>query len=156
MRSLRFVIVFTVLAGLFVASSPAQAQEVTAHATLHQVNKSGVRGEVDLTETDGSVQATGTASGLQPGVGRYISLVYDRGSVSGGPVACEPTVAMDGMFVGTWAVDAAGNGTLIQVAQDVAPLAQIDTMSIRDTTINNGRGPEAVLACGEIAVHGGR
>jgi hypothetical protein len=48
--------------------------------------------------------------GLQPSFGRYLSLVYDLGSVPGGPTVCEPTVELEGMFVGIWAVDADGNG----------------------------------------------
>jgi hypothetical protein len=59
------------------------------------------------------------------------------------------------MFVGIWISDAAGNGLLTQVAPPgaIAPLGSIDTISIRDTTINEGFGPEAVVACGEIAVN---
>jgi hypothetical protein len=76
----------------------------TAHALQHPVNQSGVMGEISFTETGTGLLVTGTATGLQPSVGRYVSLVYDLG----------------------------------------------------DTTINQGFGPEAVVACGEIAVHGGR
>ncbi len=54
--------------------------------------------------------------------------------------------------VGIWSVDTNGNGTLIQVAHDVAPLGSFDTVSIRDTTINGGFGPQAVVACGEVAL----
>jgi hypothetical protein len=99
---------------------------------------------------------TGTAKGLAPLTNdRYVSLVYDTGSTPGGPNVCEPTVPIDGMFVGIWVSDAAGNGLLIQVAPPdaIAPLGTIDTISIRDTTINDGFGPEAVVACGEIAVN---
>jgi hypothetical protein len=49
---------------------------------------------------------TGAATRLQPSFGRYVSLVYDLGSVPGGPTVCEPTVELEGMFVGIWAVDA--------------------------------------------------
>ena len=84
-----------------------------------------------------------------------MTLVYDTASVPGGPTVCEPTVPMPGMFVGIWVSDSAGNGLLIQLAApgDIAPLGSIDTVSIRDTTINDGFGPEAVVACGEIAVN---
>jgi hypothetical protein len=59
------------------------------------------------------------------------------------------------MFVGIWTTNAAGNGLLIQTAPPgtIAPLGTIDTVSIRDTTINGGFGPQAVVACGEIAVN---
>ena len=55
-------------------------------------------------------------------------------------------------------VDAAGNGTLTQVVAPgaIAPLSDIDSISIRDTTINEGLGVEAVVACGQIAVRAGR
>ena len=99
---------------------------------------------------------TGTAKGLAPStVGRYVTLVYDVGSVPGGPELCEPTVELPGMFVGIWASDAAGNGLLIQLAPPgaIAPLGTFDTVSIRDTTINSGFGPQAVVACGQVAVN---
>jgi hypothetical protein len=75
---------------------------------------------------------TGAATGLQPSFGRYVSLVYDLGSVPGGPTVCEPTVELEGMFVGIWAVDADGKGTLIQVVPQfaIAPLGEIDSISI--------------------------
>jgi hypothetical protein len=126
----------------------------TAKATQHQVNQSGVMGKISIVDTPAGPSYTGTATGLEPlaPLFRYTTLVYDTGSVPGGPIACEPTVELPGMFVGTWAVDAEGNGTLIQLAP-TEPLASIDTISIRDTTINFGFGPEAVLACGQISVH---
>lgn len=131
---------------------------VTAQATQHPLNQSGVQGRIDFTSVPGGLLVTGTATGLQPSIGRYVSLVYDLGSVPGGPTACEPTVELAGMFVGIWAVDALGNGILIQLVPPgaIAPLSAIDTISIRDTTINGGFGVEAVVACGQIAVHGGR
>jgi hypothetical protein len=85
----------------------------------------------------------------------FHSYVYDVGSVSGGPEACEPTVELPGMFVGIWASDAAGNGLLIQLAPPgaIAPLGTFDTVSIRDATINSGFGVQAVVACGQVAVN---
>lgn len=150
-----------VLAAATIAAIPVYANHsptVTAQATQHTVNQSGVQGRIDLTSVPGGLLVTGTATGLQPSIGRYVSLVYDLGSVPGGPTLCEPTVDLAGMFVGIWAVDALGNGTLIQVvpAEEIAPLSAIDSVSIRDETINGGFGVEAVVACGQIAVHGGR
>jgi len=143
---------------MFVTAGPATAEETTAHANLHPVNQSGASGDISFTEDDAGVHVTGTATGLEPSVGRYISLVYDLGSVPGGPTACEPVEELEDMFVGIWDVDANGNGTLIQVAppSEIASLSEVDTVSIRDTEINGGFGPEAVVACGQIAVHGGR
>ncbi|HEY2933379.1 MAG TPA: hypothetical protein VGK99_16695 [Acidobacteriota bacterium] len=140
---------------------PVSAEDppvAAAHATQHPMNQSGVKGRIEFTSVPGGLLVTGTATGLQPSVGRYVSLVYDLGSVPGGPEACEPTTPMPGMFVGIWAVDALGNGILIQLAPPaaIAPLSAIDTISIRDTTVNGGFGVQAVVACGQIAVHGGR
>lgn len=158
MRIVRFVLP---LALLVLGAGPAVAghsEADTAHALQHPVNQSGVMGSIDFTETGAGLLVTGTATGLEPSVGRYVSLVYDLGSVPGGPTVCEPAVELEDMFVGIWVVDADGNGTLIQLVPPfaIAPLAEIDSISIRDTTINDGFGPEAVVACGEIAVHGGR
>jgi hypothetical protein len=113
-------------------------------------------GRIAFTQTAGGLIVTGTAKGLAPSTeGRYVSLVYDTRSTPGGPNVCEPTIPIDGMFVGIWVSDASGNGVLIQLAPpgEIAPLGTIDTILIRDTTINDGFGPEAVVACGEIAVN---
>jgi hypothetical protein len=155
MRNLVIALAAVVLIALPASPNPPTAD---AHATQHPVNQSGVMGRIEFRNVAGGLQVTGTATGLQPSIGRYVTLVYDRGSVPGGPTACEPTTPMPGMFIGIWAVDAAGNGILIQLAPPaaIAPLSAIDTVSIRDTTINGGFGVQAVVACGEIAVHGGR
>jgi hypothetical protein len=151
------VFVTTLLLALSLAA-PALAQPAalaSGQAALHPVHASGIMGSIQFTETNGVVTATGTATGLAPNtVGRYITLVYDIGSVSGGPTACEPRAPMAGMFVGFWISDANGNGVL-QFAPDpedpVAQLGDFDTTSIRDTTINGGFGVEAVQACGQVA-----
>jgi len=152
-------IVIAVAAAVIIAI-PLYADPPTeaAHATQHPVNQSGVQGRITFTSVPGGLLVPGTATGLQPSFGRYVTLVYDIGSVPGEPNACEPTTPMPGMFVGTWAVDALGNGILLQLVPPaaIAPLSAIDTVSIRDTTINDGFGVQAVVACGEIAVHGGR
>jgi len=152
------VIAFACLLFVFVAAGarvPAQGGP-TAHATQHPVNQSGVMGRTTFTQTTAGLTVTGTATGLAHStVGRYITLVYDLGSVPGGPDVCEPTVPMPGMFVGIWASDAVGDGLLIQLAAPgaIAPLGTFDSVSIRDTTINGGFGPQAVVACGQVAVN---
>jgi hypothetical protein len=147
----------SLLFGLVAAGVTVRAQGgLTARANQHPVNQSGVKGKITFTQTGAGLVVTGTANGLAPSTfGRYVTLVYDVGSVPGGPNVCEPTVPIDGMFVGIWASDASGNGQLIQLAPPgaIAPLGTIDTVSIRDTTINDGFGPEAVVACGQIAVN---
>jgi len=158
MKIMKRLLVILALASLaLVATVTVWAQgDVTAHANQHPANQSGVKGSISFTQTGAGLIVTGTATGLAPNtVGRYVTLVYDLGSVPGGPNLCEPTVEIAGMFVGIWASDAAGNGLLIQLAPPgaIAPLGTIDTVSIRDTTINDGFGPEAVVACGQIAVN---
>ena len=144
---------FSVLvAGTALVASAGQ----TARALQHPANKSGVMGRIFFTDNGSGPIVTGTATGLSPStVGRYITLVYDKGSVPGGPTNCEPTVLLPGMFVGIWVSDVAGNGLLQQLAPPsaIAPLGTFDTVSIRDTTINGGFGPTAVVACGEVAVN---
>ncbi len=145
------------LLGLMVAVATVKAQGgVTARANQHPVNQSGIMGKITFTQTGSGLVVTGTATGLAPStVGRYITLVYDVGSVPGGPEVCEPTAPMPGMFVGAWASDAAGDGLLIQLAAPgaIAPLGTFDSVSIRDTTINGGFGVQAVVACGQVAVN---
>lgn len=145
-----------------IAAAPVYASHgssPTAQATQHPIGQSGAKGRIDFSVgSAGQTLARGTATGLQPSVGRYVSLVYDVGSVPGGPTRCEPTTELAGMFVGIWSVDAQGVGTLIQVfdpADPLAPIGSFDTVSIRDTTINGGFGPQAVVACGQVAVHPG-
>jgi hypothetical protein len=144
------------LTGLISGGAIIRAQEgETARANQHPVNQSGVNGSISFIEAEDGLIVTGMAKGLAPStVGRYITLVYDVGSVPGGPEGCEPTVPMPGMFVGIWASDATGKGTLIQLtpAGAIAPLGTFDAVSIRDTTINGGFGPEAIVACGQVAV----
>jgi hypothetical protein len=158
MMGKRFVVsAVLLLFGLLVAGATVIATAgATAHATQHPANNSGIMGRISFTDTGSGLVVTGTASGLAPStVGRYLTLVYDVGSVPGGSTNCEPTVPISGMFVGIWVSDAAGNGLLLQIAPPsaIAPLGTFDTVSIRDTTINGGFGPTAVVACGQVAVN---
>jgi len=134
----KLVIAVAATASIAIPVYANHSPTVTVQATQHPVNQSGVKGRIDFTSVPSGLLVTGTATGLQPSFGRYVSLVYDLGSVSGGPTACEPTVELDGMFVGIWAVDALRNGILIQVVAPaaIAPLSAIDAISIRDTTID--------------------
>ena len=148
----------TVLMTLLLAV-PASARPdafESGQATLHQMHQSGIMGSVEFSLTaTGAVTATGTATGMAPNTfARYVTLVYDRGSVPGGPTSCEPTMTMAGMAVGFWSSDANGNGTLhfFPFMGPVSPLGSFDTTSIRDTTINGGLGEAAVQACGEVAL----
>lgn len=144
----------SLLLGILVPGIAVASHQDFASGAAHQhaVNQSGAQGLISFTDTDAGVIVTGAATGLEPSVGRYVTLVYDVGSVPGGSTVCEPTVELEGMFVGFWVVDGDGNGTLIQLGM-VAPLGSFDTVSIRDTAINQGFGPEAVVACGQVALH---
>lgn len=140
----------------------------TGRAQMHPVNQSGVRGVITF-EDDGTIlDISGSARGLDP-QGVYASLIYDNGSVSGGPEACEPAIfdpsdpdfLLTTMFVGLWSVDGEGVGTLAEenIVDDeteervYVPLGKFKTISIRDLRINNGFGSQAVVACGEVATH---
>ena len=140
----------------------------TGRAQLHPENQSGVKGTVEFTDDGSTLTVHGTATGLVPGI-PYASLIYDNDSVPGGPEACEPAIfdpsdpdfILTTMFVGFWTVDDQGNGTLWEeniVNEDgervYVPLSKFKTISVRNLTINNGFGVEAVMACGEEATHG--
>ncbi len=176
MRSLHFSISVAGLAFAITAcdapaptdlGSPAfshLAGVATGHALLHPVNQSGIIGAVNFVDDGTELAVSGTATGLVPGV-VYVSLIYDNGSVSGGPEGCEPTIfdpadpdfLLPTMFIGAWANNDDGTGTLNAVntngGADYVPLSKFKTMSIRDTRVNGGIGPEAVVACGEEATH---
>src|SRR5262249_15354391 len=120
------VIAIAIGAAVVIPTNAQNAPDVIAQATQHTVNQSGAMGRIEFRNAPaGGLIVTGTATGLQPSVGRYVTLVYDRASVPGGPEACEPTTPLPGMFVGIWAVNAMGNGTLIQAVPPalIAPLA---------------------------------
>jgi hypothetical protein len=151
-------IITALLVGFSVAGAAIAAQEM-ARARLHPMNQSGAAGRLTFTDSGAGTMVEGTASGLEPSFARYVSLVYDVGSVPGGPEGCEPTnddLSDDEMFIGIWAVGPDGTGELIQLNPAVAAIGTFDTVSIRDTEINGGFGPEAVVACGQVAVHGGK
>ncbi|MGH9379075.1 MAG: hypothetical protein ACRD2Z_00440 [Thermoanaerobaculia bacterium] len=140
------------------------------HTTLHPVNQSGAHGEFAFLDNGSTLMILGSASGLDPST-IYVSLIYDNGSVPGGPTACEPTIfdpsdpdfLLPTMFIGAWTVQSDGTGTLTEtnVFDEISgqrvyvPLTRFRTTSIRDTSINGGIGPEAVVACGHVAEHPG-
>jgi len=135
----------------------------TGHARLHQINLSGIKGRASFVDdaADQTLTITAHATGMDPAV-PYVSLVYDTGSVPGGPEACEPTEeTLEGrMVVGFWTVDANGNGTLSAVnlmdeddpdpnQTSYASLAEIGTMSIR--IVDPDDLEEGMLqACGRV------
>ena len=145
---------------------------LTGSAHLHPANGSGVNGAV-INFVDngvGKMTITGTATGLQAG---WFSLLYDNGSVPGGPGTpqapanihgggnCEPTnddlsaeqmlldFGLDFPFaVAVWQFVGGDNWELFYEAEGdfYAPLSDLGTVSIRSTI----PGPENVEACGKI------
>src|ERR1043165_4798699 len=114
-RSLMIIAFGYLILGFVTVGINVQAQGgLTARANQHPVNQSGVKGKILFPQTSAGLTVTGTSKGLAPTTaGRYISLVYDKGSNPGGPDVCEPTIPIDGMFVGIWISDADGNGVLV-------------------------------------------
>lgn len=167
MKKVVFVLALFVAPAVLVA---AHLPLSIGHATLHPANQSGVQGAIGFLDNGSTLVILGSASGLNPDT-VYVSLIYDNGSVPGGPTGCEPTIfdpsdpdfLLPTMFVGAWTVEGDGTGALS--ATDIfdedsatrvyVPLTKFRTISIRDTTINDGIGPEAVVACGHVATHPG-
>ncbi len=140
---------------LVLSCAPLFADEI-GHARQHPINDSGIQGHIFIVDTGNSVDGLlllGTATGLDP-TKTYVSLIYDNGSVPGGPMACEPTSgALAGrMFIGIWTVDADGSGSLFQRKRGpaYAALSEFRTISIRQVV---PVGLPQLRACGEVAAN---
>ena len=150
--------------------------EVEAEAKLldplnHADSWTGVTGEIEFEDDGSTLEISGAATGLTPGI-PYASLIYDVASEPAGPFACEPGIfdpldpnfIIPTMFVGFWDVDEDGNGELsaTNIVDDdtgdrvYVPLDKIATISVRDLTVPGpfgpGSGPAAVVACGWVEV----
>jgi hypothetical protein len=140
------------LGTLLMAGAAGGGSVLAGHARLHQFEQSGVQARVSFLDDGTVLSIRGTATGLDPG-SPYVSLLYDRGSVPGGPIACEATdnsVSFTQMVAGTWIVDANGNGTLTfdkAGPGNYVSLRAVKTMSIRLMPAFQR------VACGEIAVN---
>ena len=182
-RRLAILAALAVLAALVVVPVAANAghdSTTTAKANLHPANQSGIKGNIELTDNgDGTWDVWGSATGMMPEYDGYVSLIYDRRSVPGGPGGpsrlgiCEPTFVgafsfgplpgkpypdiFDMMFVGGWVVDTNGDGELHVEDVELPPAGDWRTVSVRDEAIGDppGTGPEAVMACGEVSFHKG-
>lgn len=131
-------------------------------------------GTLTVTDDGSSLTVEGSASGLDP-EGVYVSLFYDkRSSAHGIPAsdnaasnagACEPGTGSDhpqfltagqmeigsGGTLDTWDVESDGDATLGPTTTvEYVPVDMIGTVSIRDARVNNGFGPQAVVACGVV------
>lgn len=161
-----------------VANSHGTGDVAVATADLRPINDSGVTGHITIEDDGESIVVTGDyAKGLDPANSLgYASLFYDKASAPEGPEACEPGIfAIEAhsdevrrvnphplgedhplfltgpqMAGAVWVVDSEGNGTPIDLEGDYVPVDEVGTISIRDLRINEGFGPEAVVACGVV------
>lgn len=150
--------VASIALALLAAPAFGQPQGI-ASSELHQVNQSGVRAELLFLDSGSMMTVSGRATGLDPSV-TYRTLIYDLGSVPGGPAtlgingACEPSSfpppLPTQMLIGVWTVDGDGNGVLFAVKTGIeyTPLGTFDTVSIRVAP-----GVEGVRACGQVNAH---
>ncbi len=166
MKKLRLLMSAVAVLVVAVATSVmAQAPEgpSTAAAQQHAINNSGIQAEILFLDTGSDVHGlvvSGKASGLDP-TKTYFSLLYNNGSVPGGPNACIPSpsgtpITDAQMFTAFWTVALGGTGTLFRQKTGTAyvPLSQIATVSIRKVT--PGQNPpffDILQACGEIRVN---
>ena len=148
------LVLLTVVLGMMMIAGTAVgalSDPRTGSAKLHPYNQSGIKGRINFFDTGTTLVVSGTATGLDPN-NFYISLLYDVGSVPGGPLACEPseanTLTEDQMFAGIWSVAPDGTGTLnfTKSGPLYVPLRDVDTVSIRGEAEGFDR-----VACGEIS-----
>ncbi len=146
---LKSFLAFTVSGLLLVAVTSARADQGIGSARAHAIDGSGVRGRIvllDSGDSAGGLVVSGRATGLDPAQG-YVSLIYDRCAVPGGPKACLPTGGLTGtqMFVGFWSVDENGTGSLFvtKTGDTYAPIDDVGAVSIRLATM-------ALQACGRV------
>ncbi len=140
---------FTVSGLLLVAVTSVRADQGVGSAHAHAIDGSGIQGRIaflDSGDAASGLVVSGRATGLDPAQG-YVSLVYDRGAVPGGPNACLPTGGLTGaqMFVGFWKVDEDGIGSLFVTKNGDAyvPIDDVGAVSIRLATM-------ALQACGRV------
>ena len=89
-RLLTVVLVVGLIVALPAVSYAQHNGNATGKANLHPVGQSGVKGNFTFVDDGTDITMSGTAWGLTPGQ-TYVSLIYDVGSVPGGPTVCEPT-----------------------------------------------------------------
>jgi len=166
------VVVVTLIVGIPSSVSADSDPLDRASAELRTLNDSGISGEVTFRANGSELSIEGEAEGMTPGV-FYVSLLYDILSVATGAFACEPGFDFSNPFLGA-TEDAPGRLTLDEmgiVDFGATPLLvwvngkdgertvngtvnvdldRVRVMSIRDTSINGGIGPAAVVACGLI------
>lgn len=127
---------------------------------LKEINNSGITGQLTIEDDGSTIEVTdGSATGLDPDADIYLSLFYDKASPPKGPQACEPGVhdpdhplfLTDAQMLGAvWIVLSSDQAIVSDIDGEYVPIDKIGTVSIRDLRINNGFGPEAVMACGKV------
>ncbi len=155
----RFLVLLVVGLAITVTSSVAifAQQGATGSAQLHPISQSGIRAQINFLDTGSATNGlvvSGNVIGLNP-TQAYFSLIYDKRSVPGGPVACEPSssnpLTLSQMIVGFWTVAANGTGTLFvtKTGSSYVPLTDFDSISVR---IVLGPPPEGFVlqACGQV------
>ena len=167
-------LILSVLVGKLVAGGgdPARAETrkdqeaITGKANLHQISNSGVKARIQFVDDGTTLTVTGTATGLDPAES-YVTLIYDNGSVPGGPKACQPTIfdptdpdfLLMTMFIGFWTVDGEGQGTLEAIntngGLDYVPLGRFRNTSVRLVTGPPPKGSvipmTELVACGHVS-----
>ena len=165
-------LVAPVLTGALAADSGSpHAKPKTGKATLHQIDESGVKARMQFVDDGTMLTVSGMAAGLDPAES-YVTLIYDNGSLPGGPSACQPTIfdptdpgfLLMTMFIGFWTVDADGRGTLKAINTnggfDYVPLDKFRNASVR---LVIGPPPDGgvipmteLVACGHVSRSGRR
>lgn len=155
-------VVFIMLVAVFLVAQ-APTGQATASAQQHPINNSGIQAEILFLDTGSHVNGlvlSGRATGLDP-TQTYFSLLYNTGSVAGGPSACTPSssgpaITEAQMFTAFWTVAPDGAGTLFRQKTGTAyvPLSAVATISIRKVTPEmNPPFFNILQACGEINVN---
>ncbi len=124
-----------------------------------------IRAKFKFVDDGTTLKVFGNARGMAPNA-TYASLVYDVGSVAGGPGACAPSIfnptdpnfILNTMFLGLWEVDAKGRGKLTALNTnggfDFVPLSKIGNVSVRRLLDGTPGGPTVLEACGEVRTGG--
>ena len=139
-------------------------------ARLTPMDRSGVHANIVFVDDGTTLVVSGTATGLDPAES-YLTLIYDNGSVPGGPDACEPTIfdptdpgfLLGTMVIGSWAVDAEGNGSLSAIntnfGANYVALDQFRSTSVRRVLgpppVPGAPPPTELVACGHVADRAG-
>lgn len=145
------------MAALLALTTPVSAATRTADARQHPIDHSGIHSRITFVDTGTSLTVHGVARGLDP-TKVYFSLIYDTGSVPGGPNACEETndsLTETQMFVGVWD-SKAQTLSATKTGPSYAALGTFRTVSIRqvkDPSKPISEENQFLVACGEVHIN---